>query len=164
MQHEVCLFIEKHGAPCVAVRAEGRFHQLAREKDDMPDWPLPPGNLQRGAIDGGLLPQATNELLTSHCDLKPKSFESRCDCGTDLLVSTERRDKMELSRGVRRGRSLSYKPMQVNRNVRHRIPRLAHKGQLAHSQMCVLHRGCLHSCLGLAVPTEARCAHPRTVA
>lgn len=121
----------------------------------MPDWPLPTGNLQRGAVGGGLLPQAANELLTAHCDLKPESFERRCDCGADLLVTPERGDKMELSRSVRLGRPFSNKPMQVNRNVRHRIPRLAYKGQLAHSQVCVLHRGCLRCCLGLAVPTEA---------
>lgn len=164
MQHEICLFIEKHGAPGVAVRAEGRFHQLARQKDDMPDRAFPPGNLQRGAVDGWLLPQATNELLTAHCDLKSESFERCCECGADLLVSTERGDKMELSQSVRLGRLLSNKPMQVNRDVRHRVPRLAHKGQLARSQMCVLHRGYLRSCLGLAVPTEARCAHLRKAA
>lgn len=130
----------------------------------MPDWPLASRNLQRGAVDGGLLPQATNELLTAHGDLKPESFERRGDRGADLLVTPERGEKMELRRSVRLGRPLSNKPMQVNRNVRHRVPRLAHKGQLAHSQMCVLHRGCLRSCLGLAAPKEARCAHPRTAA
>lgn len=164
MQHEICLFIEKHGAPCVAVRPEGRFHHLARQKDYMPNWPLPSGKLQRGAVNGGLLPQAPNELLTAHCNLKPESFESRCDCGADLLVTPERGDKMELRRSVRPGCPLSHKPMQMNRDVRHRVPRLAHKGQLAHSQMCVLHRGCLPSCLGRPVPTEARCAHRRTAA
>ncbi len=164
MQHEICMFIEKYGAPCVAVRPEGRFHQLARQKDYVSDWPLSTGNLQGGAVDGGLLPQAANELLTTHCDLKPESFERRCDCGADLLVTTERGDQMELSRSVRPRRSLSNEPMEVNRDARHRIPRLAHKGQLAHSQMCVLHRGYLRSSLGLAVPSEARCAHPHTAA
>ncbi len=164
MQNEICLLIEKHGAPGVTVRAKSRFHQLPRQKDDMPDWALSPGNLQRGAVNGGLLPQAANELLTTYRNLKPESFERRCECGADLLVPTERRDKMELRRSVRLGRPLSNKPMQVNRNVRHRVPRLAHKRQLARSQMCVLHRGCLRSCLGLAVPPKARCAHPRTAA
>ena len=164
MQYEICLFIEKHRAPCVAVRTEGRFHQLPRQKDDMPNRALSPGNLQRGSVDGGLLPQAPNELLTAHCDLKPESFEHRCNRGADLLVTPERGDKMKLCRSVRLGRPLSNKPMQVNRDVRHRIPRLAHKGQLAHSQMCVLHRQCLRSCLEPAVLTEAQCAHPRTAA
>lgn len=145
MQHEICLFIEKHGAPRVAVRAEGRFHQFARQKDEMPDWPLSSGNLQRGAVHNRLVPQPTNELLTTCRNLKPESFERRCDCGADLLISTERGDEMELSPSVRLGRPLSNKPMQVDRDIRHRIPRLAHEGQLAHAQMCVLHRGILRS-------------------
>jgi hypothetical protein len=114
MQHEICLFIEKHGAPGVAVRAEGRFHQLARQKDDVPDRALAPGNLQRAAVNGGLLPQAPNELLTSHCDLKPESFERRGNRGADLLVPTEGGDEMKLRRSVRLGRPLSNKPMQMD--------------------------------------------------
>lgn len=127
MEDELRAIVEENRPACLAVGAESRLEELLREHNDVPNRAFSSRNLKRGPTNHRLLAERADEFRSLEGDLESQPFQGRRDGRPNVLIAAKSRDQVDLCCRSRLINPLGDQPVEVNRDVRDRVPCLPDK-------------------------------------